>query len=194
MARQAKGSADRLRTQRELRGTRSSLSRPKASRPGRCLTPQRPPHRAQSARRGAWSGARKRCHQRGGPRQRLASGFAGTMRRRVELALSRDASGAFSLVRGGLRHSDRGLWCATSRARPGGRHLEAAWLVVGPRERPDRVVRGTDGIASAALAHDPRGSEGPGAVQTDFAERHQRSRAAGARRRTGPRGGNSFRG
>ena len=98
------------------------------------------------------------------------------MRRRVELSRSQAASRAYPRARDGLRHPDGGLWRATPGARQeGGRHLEAAGLVVGPRERPDRIVRGTDGVASDALAHDSRGSQGSGKVQTDSAECHQRS-------------------
>src|SRR5688572_20140590 len=124
-----------------------------------------------------------------------AGRFAGKMRRRVELAPSRDASRAYPRVRGGFCHLDGGLWCATPGTRPeGGRRLEAARFVVRPRECPDRIVRGADGVASAALAHDSRGSQGRGQVQADLAERHQRSRSAGACRRKGARRRNSLRG
>src|SRR5262245_17776750 len=74
---------------------------------------------------------------------------------------------------------------ATSRAHTErSRRLETTWLVVGPWKRADRIVRRTDGVASATLAHDSRGSQGPGQVQIDSAERSEERRVGnGCRQR-----------
>src|SRR5262245_34139578 len=116
-----------------------------------------------------------------------------TMRGRVDAGSCLEFSNAGPCARRGV--CPRRVRLATSRAHTErSRRLETTWLVVGPWKRADRIVRRTDGVASATLAHDSRGSQGPGQVQIDSAERHQRSRAAGACRRRGAGRGDGLHG